>query len=215
MVLLFFLCSGLASLSPSWGPQGGVTGWWHEAQSSTIAQLQLLWQLSCVSVQYLLLLCQQAQPILSMLTDKLRWFGSRGSLEADALAGTRLLWPTLLQKQLQRAEVLCGVGSAWSQQEFRMSPGLNHQHVPHRSLNASVILECCQHAFQPKETETWNNRGLAFNVSTKAERNFQIKDTFFTPRTFPVQSMNTCFQKNGGLILSPKRITRIHCNGKD
>lgn len=115
---------------------------------------------------------------LSMLTDKLRWFRSRDSLEADALAGTCLLWPTLLQKQLQRAEVLYGVGSAWSQQEFRMSPDLSHQHVPHSSLNASVILECCQHAFQPKETEKWNNRDLTFNVSTKAERNFQVKDTF-------------------------------------
>lgn len=169
----------MVSLSPSWGPQGGVIGWWHEAQSSTISQMQLLWQLSCVSVQYLLLLlCQQVQPIVSMLTDKLRCSGSRGCLEADALAGTRLLWPALLQKQLQRAEVLCGVSSTWSQQEFRMSPDLNHQHVPHSSLNASVILECCQHAFQPKETEEWNNRGLTFNVSTKAERNFQVTDTF-------------------------------------
>lgn len=44
-----------------------------------------------------------------MLIDELRWFVSRSRLEADALAETCLLWPTLLQKQLQRAEVLVGL----------------------------------------------------------------------------------------------------------
>lgn len=44
-----------------------------------------------------------------MLIDELGWFVSGGRSEADALAGTCLLWPTLLQKQLQRAEVLMGL----------------------------------------------------------------------------------------------------------
>lgn len=54
-------------------------------------------------------ICQQVQPILSVLIDELRWFLCADRLKADALVGTRLLWPTLLQAQLQRAEVLVGL----------------------------------------------------------------------------------------------------------
>lgn len=41
--------------------------------------------------------------------DELGWFMNGDRLEADALAGTCLLCPTMLQKQLQRAEVLVGL----------------------------------------------------------------------------------------------------------
>jgi len=44
-----------------------------------------------------------------MLIDELGWFMSGDRLEADALAGTGVLWPTLLEQQLQRAEVLVGL----------------------------------------------------------------------------------------------------------
>lgn len=177
------------------GPQSGVTGLWCKAQSSTTSQLQLLWHLSSVSRQYLLLLCQQVQPILSMLIDKLGWFVSRDRLEADALAGTRLLWPTLLQKQLQRAEVLVGLAVPETSRNSEWALAWTISVCLTAPSDASVVLEHCQHAFQPKETEKWNNKGLTLNVSTKAERNFPGQRYFFTPRAFPVLSTNTCFQK--------------------
>lgn len=209
----FFLPGGGTPLSIT-GPQSVVMALWHEAQSSTVSQLQLLWQLSSVSRQYLLLFCQQVQPILSMLIDEPGWFVSGDRLEADALAGTRLLWPTLLQKQLQRAEVLVGLAVPEGSRNSEWALAWTISVCLTAPSDASVILECCQNTFQPKETEKWNNRGLTLNVSTQQEWNFPGQRYFFTPGAFPCAEHEYLLPKNGGVIPYQRRVTKILCKGK-
>lgn len=147
------------------GPQDDVMRLWHEAWASGCCDEAVTWGTGfCLTTaaalvaqqfsrQYLLLLCQHVQPILSMLIDNFWWFMSWDSLESDASAWTHLLWPALLQKQLQREEVLVRLAVpemsrnpewawAWTARVCLTTPS-----------DASVSQARCQHFFQCEETE--------------------------------------------------------------
>lgn len=133
------------------GPQGAVMKLWHEALVS-VSPLQQLWWLSS-SPGNICCCSQHVQPILSMLIDNLWWFMSWDSLESDASAWTHLLWPTLLQKQLQREEVLVRLAVPETSRNPEWAWAWTARVCLTTPSDASVSQARCQHFFQCEETE--------------------------------------------------------------
>lgn len=147
------------------GPQDDVMRLWHEAWASGCCDEAVTWGTGfCLTTaaalvaqqfsrQYLLLLCQHVQPILSMLIDNLWWFMSWDSLESDASAWTHLLWPALLQKQLQREEVLVRLAVPETSRNPEWAWAWTARVCLTTPSDASVSQARCQHFFQCEETE--------------------------------------------------------------
>lgn len=108
----------------------------------------------------------------------------------------------------------CEVGSAWSQQEFRMSPGLNHQHVPHSSLGCLSCWSVANMLSSLKILRKVKEQGFNIKCLNQSRVEFPRAKILLYPEGIPSAEYKYPPPKNGGVIRFQRRVTRILCKGK-